>query len=302
MASPQSGIFAEGTSHHHYLELAVAPDAGDDDLRRAVAGVLSATHADSETHRVVAFGAALWTRLAADETPAGLRPFAAIEGPEGYGIPGTQRDILVWVHGRDLGATLDGALAAHRALATVAALELDERGFTYHDSRDLTGFIDGTANPKDAAAREAALVADGAPGAGGAFVLSQRWVHDLASFHALTVAEQERVIGRTKPDSVELEGDAMPPDSHVSRTDVTQDGVALKIYRRSAPFGTVGTHGLYFLAFACDPLRFDVQLARMFGTAGDGLHDRLVEFSRPLTSSYWFAPSQESLAVAFPAS
>ncbi len=94
----------------------------------------------------------------------------------------------------------------------------------------------------------------------------------------------------------------MPADSHVSRTDVTQDGVALKIYRRSAPFGTVGEHGLYFLAFSCDPARFDVLLARMFGASDDGVHDRLTEFSRPVTSSYWFAPSEESLNTVFGAS
>jgi putative iron-dependent peroxidase len=121
-------------------------------------------------------------------------------------------------------------------------------------------------------------------------------VHDLDAFNAMPQAEQEQVIGRTKPDSIELEGDAMPASSHVSRTDVSEDGVALKIYRRSAPFGSVGRHGLYFLAFSCDPHRFDVQLRRMFGVSGDGEHDRLIEFSEPVSGSYWFAPSIEDLA------
>ena len=31
-----------------------------------------------------------------------------------------------------------------------------------------------------------------------------------------------------------MNGDDMPPDSHVSRTDVKKDGVALKVCRRSA--------------------------------------------------------------------
>ncbi len=60
------------------------------------------------------------------------------------------------------------------------------------------------------------------------------------------MADQERAIGRTKPDSIELEGDAMPPDSHVSRTDLKRDGEAVKIYRRSCPVGTVRDAGLYF--------------------------------------------------------
>ncbi len=107
------------------------------------------------------------------------------------------------------------------------------------------------------------------------------------------------MVGRTKVEDVELEGEAMPPDSHVSRTDSEEDGVALKIYRRSAPYGTVSEHGLYFVAFACDPHRFDVQLRRMYGLTGDGLSDRLIEYSRAVTSAYWFAPGSDDLAAVF---
>ncbi len=53
------------------------------------------------------------------------------------------------------------------------------------------------------------------------------------------------------------------PDSHVSRTDVS----SAKIYRRSAPIGSVAEHGLYFLAFARHIGRFDLLLRRMFGRA-----------------------------------
>ena len=53
---------------------------------------------------------------------------------------------------------------------------------------------------------------------------------------------------------------------------------------------------LYFLAFARELSRFEVQLCRMFGVSEDGLRDRLTEFSRPTTGSYWFAPSEQALA------
>ncbi len=112
------------------------------------------------------------------------------------------------------------------------------------------------------------------------------------------VPDQERIIGRTKPDSIELEGDAMPPNSHVSRTDVKLDGTALKTYRRSAPFGGAGEKGRYFIAFSCDPMRFDVMLRRMFGTWEDNEHDQLIHYSTPTSGSYWFAPSEEDLAAA----
>jgi putative iron-dependent peroxidase len=98
---------------------------------------------------------------------------------------------------------------------------------------------------------------------------------------------------------LELQGEAMPPDSHVSRTDLKLDGQPAKIYRRSAPFGREGGDcGLYFLAFSCDPARYELMLSHMFGTAGDGLRDRLTDFSRPTSGSYFFAPSVADLARA----
>ena len=74
------------------------------------------------------------------------------------------------------------------------------------DSRDLTGFIDGTENPPVEEAPDVALVPDGEPGEGGAFVIAQRWVHDLEHVpRARPLDEQEGTIGRTKPDSIELD-------------------------------------------------------------------------------------------------
>ena len=286
----QAGIFQGGSRYHHFLEYTLPPAAP----RSAVAAAVQAGRGDGPAV-VVAFGARLWGEIAPKDMPVGLRGFSAIKGADPLLAPATQRDLLFWVQGAGRDDVLDRAMALHRALGTAARLELDLTGFTYHDSRDLTGFIDGTANPKDAERYDVALVPQGRPGAGGAFVLSQKWVHDLEAFGALPVAEQERVIGRTKTDSIELEGAAMPADSHVSRTDVKVDGVAQKIYRRSTPFGGAAEHGLYFLAFAQELARFDVQLRRMFGVSEDGLPDRLMAFSRPITGSYWFAPSEDAL-------
>ena len=126
-------------------------------------------------------------------------------------------------------------------------------------------------------------------------MLAQRWVHDLIAFDRLAVADQEATIGRTKPDSVEL--DDKPPTAHISRVVIEEDGEELEIYRRSAPYGTVREHGLYFVAFSADRTRFDKMLARMFGTTGDGLHDHLTDFTRPVSGAYYFAPSLQALAA-----
>ena len=50
-------------------------------------------------------------------------------------------------------------------------------------------------------------------------------------------------------------------------------------------------------SFSADPSRFRRMLDRMFGVTPDGLHDRLTEFSTPLSAAIYFAPSLESLSA-----
>ena len=144
----------------------------------------------------------------------------------------------------------------------------------------------------------AALVPEGRPGAGGSHVLAMRWVHDLDAFERLPVEEQERVFGRTKPDSIEFVGARLPTDAHIARVQIDDDaGEEVQIYRRSVPYGTTREHGLNFLAFGADRERFDRMLRRMFGPSDDGRHDRLADFSRPVSGAFYFAPSLTLLAT-----
>ena len=298
--SPQRAIFDDSARYHRFLEYRVSGAAERSRAARAVASALHAAHAsvDRPARIVVAFGRRLWSVLAPDSIPSDLRDFETIEGVDGHIAPATQCDLWIWLQGDGEDENVARTLALHAALREEFELALEQPGFTYFESRDLIDFEDGTANPKDDDARtEAAVVPDG-PGAGGSIVLTQRWVHDLDKFKALDVAAQEAVIGRTRADSIELEGDALARDSHVARTDVTKDGVALKVYRRSAPYATLARHGLYFLAFARARERHQIQLERMYGVSGDGLHDRLVEFSTADTGSYLFAPGERALAEA----
>ena len=296
MPNPQSAIFREDSTHHYFLEYVLR--GGTD--RAARAGLLGRALAvpGAGSNLVVAFGRNAWSELApAAAVPEDFIDFHPILGREDRTAPGTQGDVLIWIHGTRHDLNLARAMAIDAVLGASASLDLELHGFNYLDSRDLTGFIDGTENPRLAEAREAAVIAPEKAGAGGCFVLTQQWMHDLVHFAGLDVAEQESVIGRTRADSIELE-DA-PPTAHVRRTDVKIDGKGLKIYRRSAPFGGVRSNGLYFLAFSCELMRFAIQLDRMFGRAEDGLLDRLTEFSTPVSGSYWYAPPVESLVDLF---
>ncbi len=142
----------------------------------------------------------------------------------------------------------------------------------------------------------AALIPDGQVGAGGSYVLSQKWIHGLTAFKQLSDHQQGLVVGRSKDENRKLAGDKMPEDSHISRTDLKIDGQAMKIYRRSDPFGNGTEHGLYFWAFACEVRRFQSHLECMLGLTEDGIHDRLIDFSKAATTFYWFAPSNDDLA------
>jgi putative iron-dependent peroxidase len=299
MRGPQPGIFGEGTSAHLHLEWHIRPSVSTTDLRTALClalGLAEETVTVGGVNVVLGFGANAWEGLS-DVRPRELTAFAPIEG-DGRRAPATQADIWLWLHGSSSDVIFDNALEASRALATVADVSLEQFGYRYRDSRDITGFIDGTENPRSWEAYDVALIPEGEPGAGGAYALTQRWIHDLEHFETLSVEEQEGVIGRTKPASIELDDDVKPPTSHIARVVIEEDGDELEIYRRSVPYFGVAEHGLHFVAFSRERRRFDLMLGRMFGVDGDGLHDRLTDFSTPVTGSYWFVPALDDLRRA----
>ena len=301
---PQFGIFAQGTIAHAFMEWDLRPDIDLQEAASVLGRLRSPTVSAGGVNLVLAFGADLWRALAPKDVPAGLGAFLPIGRLGGHHAPATQHDLWLWINGSSEDVVFEHTRAAARAIETVAQLASEQVAFVHRDSQDLTGFIDGTANPTMVEAPLAALVPDGQPGAGGSHVIAMRWVHNLDAFEALAVADQERVFGRTKAGSIELEDDAKPPTAHIARVEIEDAaGNELPIYRRSVPYGTVAEHGLYFAAFSAERSRFDTMLGRMFGTDGDGLHDHLTDFSRPVSGAYYYAPPLNLLVeLAMPAS
>ena len=250
---------------------------------------------------VVGFRPSLWARVAPQEMPAGVTDFERdVRGVDGYTMPATQHDLWVWVAGHAYHTVFDVAREAIAALAPIARLAAEVAGWTYKESRDLTGFIDGTENPPLSEAPEVALVPDGSAGAGGSVVLVQQWMHDAAAFEALAIEEQEKVIGRTKETSTELAEEVRGAQSHVSRTVIEEHGVEQHIFRRNTPFGTATEHGTMFIGFSCDQHRLARMLARMAG-AEDGIRDALTRYTTAVSGAYYFVPSVEALRRFAPA-
>jgi porphyrinogen peroxidase len=290
---PQFGVFAQGTHAHHFLEFDVKPGITSAEAVAAFRRLRTPDVSAGGVNLVIGFGADAWRGVAT--APDDLGSFMAVDGIDGRHAPATQHDAWLWLSGAEPDVTWQTARAAVQAVSAAAVVATEQQAFTYRGGRDITGFIDGTANPQVRRAADVALVPPGRPGAGGSHVLVMRWVHDLAAFNRLPIEDQERVIGRTKDDSDEMATTEKPPTAHIARAETEVDGAEIEIFRRSVPYGTAEEHGLYFVAFSAERSRYDRMLARMFGRAGDGIHDRLTEFSRPVSGAYYFAPSLNAL-------
>ncbi|MBV9407582.1 MAG: Dyp-type peroxidase [Candidatus Eremiobacteraeota bacterium] len=294
MLTGQTGIFALGDASHGFFEFALRPGSDALALVKAVADLRPPHTTVGGVNLVVGLRPDLWRGVAPGDAPAGVHGFdAELRGAGGYTMPATQADLFVWFAAAAYDIVFDMGVAAVDALAPHATLVRETTGWSYRHSRDLTGFEDGTQNPTLQDAPEIVLIPDG-PGAGGSVLLFQQWRHDARTWTALDETAQEKVIGRTKPDSVELKDDAMPKDSHVTRTTVTENGEERKIFRRNVPYGTVTEHGTLFIGFSADQSRLQKMLEQMAGADG-GPRDALTRFTTPLTGAYYFIPSVQSL-------
>lgn len=290
MGTPQSGIFALGTASHAYLEFNLLPGVSP---RRFVAGLASLREPRTTlggVNLVSGFRPELWRPLAPAGMPEGVSGFDdPVVGTGGFVMPATQHDALLWLSGSAYDVIFDEARKAIEALRQLASVAEETSSWPYRHDRDLTGFVDGTENPSLLDAPAVALVPPGSAGAGGTILLLQKWAHDVAGWESLSVPDQERVMGRTKPDSREL--DPQVPDSHVGRTDQARLG---RIFRRNMPYGTVTDHGTMFVGFSAEQHRLADMLTSMAGS-GDGVRDALTRYTRPLTGAYYFVPSNEAI-------
>jgi putative iron-dependent peroxidase len=160
--------------------------------------------------------------------------------------------------------------------------------FKHGRGLDLTGYEDGTENPKGKKAVKAAIAQDRRAGFGGAsFVAVQQWVHDLDKFAAMPRKQQDHAIGRRKSDNREI-GNA-PASSHVKRTTQESFSPQAFVLRRSMPWADATRAGLVFVAFGKSLAAFEAQLKRMVG-AEDGMADALFAFTRPVTGAYFWCP------------
>jgi putative iron-dependent peroxidase len=242
---------------------------------------------------VAGFGSDAWNRLFGNARPKELHPFREIRSGERHAVS-TPGDVIFHIRARDMDLCFEmSAQIMERIGAAVSAVD-ETQGFRYFDDRDLLGFVDGTENPRGTAAFDAALVgAEDAAFAGGSYVITQKYLHDVSRWNALTTEEQERIIGRKKLSDIELSDAVKPTSAHNALTTIVEDGKEMDILRDNMPFGRPGhgEFGTYFIGYSRSPRTTEQMLENMFIGRPPGNYDRLLDFSRATTGALFFAPS-----------
>ena len=248
---------------------------------------------DDKLDAIVGIGSQLWDRLFPQlPRPKRLREFQPIDGPK-HVAPKTPGDILLHLRAPHIDICFEMAKQVAIALEGEVDYQFELHAFKFFDERDLLGFVDGSQNPEGEDAWSAVVIGDDDPAyAGGSYVVTQKYLHDMTAWDALTVEEQEKVIGRTKLDDIQLED--LPVNSHVNaNTIVLPDGTQREIYRENMPFGNVSENefGTFYIAYSNDPAVQDIMLYRMFIGDPPGNTDRILDFSTAVTGNLFFVPS-----------
>ena len=241
---------------------------------------------------VMAFGSDAWDRLFGEPKPRELHPFREIHGR--HHAVATPGDILFHIRSKRMDLCFELATQIMSRLNGAVSTVDEVHGFKYFDDRDLLGFVDGTENPVDQAAVEAAIIGEeDSDFAGGSYVIVQKYLHDLKRWNEVAVSEQENIIGRYKLSDIEQDDAAKPAYAHNALTTIAENGEELQIVRDNMPFGNVGLgeFGTYFIGYARSPRRIEQMLENMFVGRPPGNYDRLLDFSRAVTGTLFFAPT-----------
>ncbi|WP_163934331.1 Dyp-type peroxidase [Paraferrimonas sp. SM1919] len=297
MPRVQLGICAEGNLHSSYLLFNHLANTSVEQQQLQLGQAAKLIHGLAEAHSdyafngFVAIGSEYWSLISPCERPRLLRGFPTMQCDDRH-APKTDVDVFITLRADryDLVHLICNQLVA--LLSTSFELLDDTRGFRYLDNRDITGFVDGTENPKGNHRQEVALVDDDtAIFCGGSYLHIQKYHHKMQAWNRLDDHHQQQIIGRTKHFNVELSEQQMPIDAHVNRTSIKgYKGQPLEILRQSMPFGNCLDQGLYFISLCKTPEHFEKMLYSMiYGEQGH--FDKILDFSEASTGAAFFVPS-----------
>jgi porphyrinogen peroxidase len=267
---------------------------------RALCGDLSALvrsvgfrEIDGSLSCVMGIGSEAWDLVFGAPRPAELHPFREIRAGPRF-APSTPGDLLFHIRANRMDLCFELETEILMRLGTAVSPVDEVQGFRYFDSRDLIGFVDGTENPQGSAASDAVFVRDEDPPFGwGSYVIVQKYLHDLTAWNSIPVEQQERIVGRTKLNDIELDDTVKPAYAHNALTTIVENGQEVKILRDNMPFGhaALGEFGTYFIGYSRSPRTTEQMLQNMFVGNPPGNYDRLLDVSRAVTGNLFFVPT-----------
>lgn len=246
---------------------------------------------------VTGIGSGAWDRLFDGPRPAKLHPFIALDGGR-HRAPSTPGDLLFHIRGLSMDVCFELGSQILNSMGGAVTVVDEVHGFKFFEMRDLLGFVDGTENPEGPAAVIATQIGpdsgENPAFVGASYVHVQRYTHDLVAWNALSVTEQELVIGRSKLEDIEMDDAVKPSNSHVALNSLTDaEGNDLQILRANMPFGSLvnGDSGTYYIAYSADPDITEHMLRNMFLGDPPGNTDRILDFSTAHTGCMFFVPT-----------
>ncbi|MFT3980436.1 MAG: Dyp-type peroxidase [Ferruginibacter sp.] len=226
--------------------------------------------------------------------PKEFEKFTPIAGAKHTAVS-TPGDLHFHIRGDVNSFCIDAASAITDVIVETADCVEEVHGFRYWDSRSILGFVDGTENPHGTDRQFFGIIGDEDPGYKGcSYLFVQKYIHDLKAWKSLPVSDQEKVIGRSKADDIEMSDDEKPSNSHSKLANIGDD---FKVVRDNMPFGKISDNemGTYFIAYASSFTTVKKMLTNMFIGSPEGNYDRILDFSTAKTGTLFFVPTFDML-------
>lgn len=250
---------------------------------------------DSRSSCVMGIGFEVWKRLDLKEPlPKELSNFEEIKGNKHTAVS-TPGDLHFHIRADNYSICFDMAIEISKILKPFADSLEEVHGFKYWDNRSILGFVDGTENPHGKDRDGFAMIGDEDPEyKGGSYLFVQKYLHNMDAWRNLSTEDQEKVIGRSKENDIEMSDDMKPNNSHIALANIGDD---LKIVRDNMPFGTPSSNefGTYFISYANRFSTTKQMLTNMFVGNPSGNYDRILDFSTAKTGTLFFVPTKDML-------
>jgi len=295
MTPYQSGIIAEPSSDACFVTLNVKRSRMTE-FKQSLAMIpdlvsqIQAQFPKAELHAAIGFSKLIWSELD-NKQPQELDRFPAFKGPETEITP-TDVDLVLHIRAMRHDASFQLTQSLFALFDDSVELVEEVQCFLYKDSRDLTGFVDGTENPQGEQRKAVALVGDeDADYRHGSYFNLMRFSHNLTKWQKEDLKTQEDTYGRTKEDNEEYPSADKSPNAHTKRTSLKdEDGKSIEILRQSMPYGNLNDQGLMFASYGKSASHFNLMLKSMILGDEQGHTDHLMRYTTAKTAQAFFMP------------